>query len=176
MELEAKYKCDDLSALIEKAKELGFKLEKKKKQIDTYFIMNETKEDGTRHYLRIREDNLKGTISLDYHIVLSLLETDETEMEISDKEKMTKILGLLGHEVKCVVNKDREQYKKDKVRVIFDKIANLGDFVEIEINDELSKENENLIKKVAESLGLDEKDRVVKKGYPDLLIEKGGSK
>lgn len=175
MELEAKFSYENLQEVIEKAKSLGFKFEKKQKQIDTYFIMNETKEDGTRHYLRIREDIVKGKISLDYHRVLSLLETEETEMDINDKEKMTKILSLLGLRIKCIVDKERDKYSKEKIVLTFDKVSGLGNFVEIEINDELTEENEKLIKEVSESLGLTEENRVVKKGYPDLVMEKGGN-
>jgi adenylate cyclase, class 2 len=174
MELEAKFACKNIPEAIGKAEVLGFKFEKKQKQIDTYFIMNETKADGTRHYLRIREDVMKNKISLDYHRVLSLLETEETEMEINDKEKMFKILSLLGLGVKCVVDKERHKYTNGKIILTFDTIKGLGNFVEIEINDDISKENESLIKKTSETLGLLEENRVIKKGYPDLLIEKGG--
>jgi adenylate cyclase class 2 len=171
MEIEAKFKVSDPKKLKKKAESLGFSLKKKKRQIDTYFIVNKTMPDGTRHYLRIREDPSKETVSFDYHRVLSLLETDETEMVISDKDKLVKILGFLGYKIQCVVDKTREQYEKGKITLTFDNVPGLGDFVEVEIEGELNKENESLINKTIKDLCLNSKDRVKKKGYPDLLIE-----
>jgi adenylate cyclase class 2 len=92
-------------------------------------------------------------------------------MVVSDKDKLVKILGFLGYKIQCVVDKTREQYEKGKVTLTFDNIPGLGDFVEVEIEGELDKENESLINGTIKDLGLNSRDRVEKKGYPDLLIE-----
>ena len=170
MELEMKFKCDDLESIKEKLIANSFMLDKIKHQIDTYFIVNETQEDGTRDYLRVREDKKKNFISLDYHKVLSLLETDEVEVDIKDKEKIIKILKLLGKNIQCEVDKQREQHKKDNVIVTLDIVKDLGSFVEIEINGELNPENEKKLIDVMKLLGLEEQHRVKKQGYPDLLL------
>jgi len=172
MELEVKFRCDSVQRVMSKALELGFILKKKKHQIDTYFIVNKKTKYGTRDYLRIREDLSSNSLSLDYHKVLSELETDETEIKIVDKEGIIKILELLGYDIVCVVNKIREQYEKDNVVITVDKVEGLGNFVEIEINEELTDSNRNKIYSIATNLELMEKDRVSKKGYPDLLMEK----
>ena len=170
MELEMKFKCEDTESVKEKLIENSFTLDKIKHQIDTYFIVNETQEDGTRDYLRVREDKKKNVISLDYHRVLSLLETDEVEVEVVDKEKTMKILKLLDKNIQCEVDKQREQYKKDSVIVTIDIVKDLGTFVEIEINGELNAENEQKLIDTMELLGLKEKQRIKKQGYPDLLL------
>ena len=170
MELEMKFKCNNLESIKEKLIANLFVLDKIKHQIDTYFIVNETQEDGTRDYLRVREDKKKNFISLDYHKVLSLLETDEVEVDIKDKEKIIKILKLLGKNIQCEVDKQREQYKKGDVTVTLDIIKNLGSFVEIEINGELNPENEQSLIDTMKLLGLKEEQRIKKQGYPDLLL------
>ncbi|MFH0808703.1 MAG: class IV adenylate cyclase [archaeon] len=171
MEIEAKYKCDNLEEFSQKVLDKGFVLEKSKHQIDTYFIVNRKNDDGTRDYLRIRGDPEGNNFSLDFHKVLSLLETDETETKFNDMKGMVKILSALGFEVVCVLNKDRKKYKKDSLIVVLDKVEGLGDFVEVEFVGESTDENKDLVLKTASELGLKEKNRVIKKGYPDLLIE-----
>lgn len=165
-----KFRCDDLEAVKEKLLSNSFELDKIKHQIDTYFIVNETQKDGTRDYLRVREDKKKNFISLDYHKVLSLLETDETEVDVMDKDKIVKIIELLGRNVQCAVDKQREQYKNNEIIVTLDLVKDLGSFVEIEINADLTPENEKKLMDTMDLLGLNESQRVKKQGYPDLLL------
>ena len=171
MELEAKYKVENFKNILRKVEALGFKLGKEKHQIDTYFIVDRENEDGTRDYLRVREDLKKNSVSFEFHKVLSDLETDETEISVENKEAIVKIMENLGLNVVCVVDKDRKEYSKDNVTVVFDVVKNLGNFVEIEINAEATEENKNLVLSTAEKLGLNKENRVTKKGYPDLLIK-----
>jgi len=171
MEIEVKYKHDNLEDFAQKLLSEGFILEKSKHQIDTYFIVNRKNDDGTRDYLRIRGDSEGNKFSLDFHKVLSLLETDETELKFTDMKGMSKILGALGFDVACVLNKDRKKYKKGPLLVILDKVEGLGNFVEVELIDEPTDENKALVLGTASELGLKEENRVIKKGYPDLLIE-----
>src|SRR3989344_1026352 len=171
MELEAKYKAKDFEKVLKKVESLGFKLGKEKHQIDTYFIVDRENEDGTRDYLRVREDLKKNSVSFEFHKVLSDLETDETEISVENKEAIVKIMENLGLNVVCVVDKDRKEYNKDNVTVVFDVVKDLGNFVEIEINAESTEENKNLVLSTAKELGLEEENRVTKKGYPNLLME-----
>jgi len=165
-----KFKCKNLEQIRKKLLSNSFKLDKIKHQIDTYFIINETQKDGTRDYLRVREDKKNNIISLDYHKVLSLLETEEVEVSVGDKAKVVKIIGLMGRKAQCKVNKQREQYKKNEIMVSLDSVKNLGFFVEIEINADLNDENKKKLINTMDILGLSETQRVKKQGYPDLLL------
>ncbi len=171
MELEVKFKCGRLEPFKKRARALGFKRVSEKRQTDTYFIINEPCKDGTRVYLRVREDKTNKSISLDYHRVLSDLETQELEVEVKDKKTIINILKSLGYTIKTVVNKKREIYQKNNIFLTFDTIKNLGNFIEIEINSQLTKENKKLIEKTITALGLHKNKRITKKGYPDLLKE-----
>ena len=128
--------------------------------------------DNRRSYLRIREDKIKDTLSLDFHQVLSLLETEEYESDISSKEAIEKLLESLGYKIICVVNKKREQYTDGKFTLTFDSVVSLGNFVELEIESQLNEELNKEFYDMCQKLNLNEDDRIKKKGYPDLLIEK----
>tara|TARA_Y100000310_G_scaffold270046_1_gene283648 strand:+ start:1135 stop:1584 length:450 start_codon:yes stop_codon:yes gene_type:complete len=149
MELEYKFNCEDLEAVKEKAKSLGFSFSKKKHQIDTYFIVCEKKEDSG-DYLRIREE--EGRVRLDYHRALSLLATEEYEVGFENKEIMVEILKLLGYDVVCIVDKEREEYVKDHVTITSDMIKELGSFVELEVEGEESKEVGEELKSISKRI------------------------
>ena len=171
MEMEIKFKCNDLESVKERAVRLGFSLKRSEHQRDTYYIVNRKSKEGTRDYLRIREDLLNGELSLDYHRVISLLETDETEARIYDFGSMKSILNSLGYKIECIVDKQRECYSMGSASIVFDKVVGLGNFVEIEINGEPTEENKHILEEIVGKLGMNEKDRIIKKGYPDLLLE-----
>ncbi len=169
MEFEVKHKItSDLSGRIA---DMGFFLKKESHQVDHYFINNEQREDG-RHYLRIREDRIHQTASLDYHVVITDLATKETEIKIDDPMGAKIILGYLGLKQICVVDKQRKSFSNGDVTLTLDTVKDLGEFIEIEImgDDEESAQIE--ISKIESRLGLSEKERIRKQGYSDLLIRK----
>jgi len=99
---------------------------------------------------------------------------DETEIALhnsNDISDMEKILNVLGYPFVCEVDKHRTVYKKDNIKLVFDIVKNLGNFIEIEMIGDETQENENILFQAAKQLSLEEKDRVVKKGYPDLILQ-----
>jgi len=171
MELELKYKIQSFPK--QKILDLGFQKKSESHQIDNYYIVNQVL-DEKRTYLRTREDKNKNTFSFDFHQIISILATDETEMKICTKEDSTKlhrILEALGYPIVCVIDKQREVYEKDDIKVVLDTVKNLGNFIEIEIEGIESQENQSKLNNTAILLGLNENDRVSKKGYPDLFLE-----
>lgn len=173
MELEIKFKANqDFSQfLIDK----GFLEKKHKHQIDTYYIVDEVIDDK-RSWLRLREDKESGKVSLDFHKLISEYATDETEVTIlsEDSKKIKNIMKNLGHNIKCVVDKDRRAFKYGNVEVTLDNVKGLGHFVEIEIIGEEKKENIAQLKAIAKAMGFNEEDRI-SDGYPEMLIKKNQS-
>lgn len=170
MELEMKFKANqDFSQFLI---DNGFLEKKHKHQIDTYYIVDEVIDD-TRSWLRFREDKESGKGSLDFHKLISEYATDETEVSIlsEDAEKIRSILKSLGHNIKCVVDKDRKAFKRGDVEITLDNVKSLGHFVEIEIMGEENKENIARLKAIAKAMGLDEEDRI-SEGYPEMLVMK----
>jgi len=169
MEIEVKYKCKNFEKIIKIVRTMGFKLIKEKHQIDSYFFASKKSKDGTWDYLRIREENKK--YSFDHHRVLNDMEAEEREIKIEDKNKLIEIMKFLGHEIICVVDKKRKEYSKNNITIVFDRIKNLGNFVEVELIGESNNKNREIVLELAKKLGLDKKDRVEGKGYPDLMLE-----
>lgn len=173
MELEVKYKVKEFPVkLIET---LGFVKSKESHQIDRYFIVDKVLKEK-RTYLRLRQNVLKEKFSLDLHQIISDIAADETEIalhslnDISDTEM---ILNVLGYPFVCEIDKHRTVYKKDNnIKLVFDIVKNLGNFIEIEMIGDETQENESKLFQVAKQLSLEENERVVKKGYPDLILNK----
>jgi adenylate cyclase class 2 len=172
MELEIKYKTSMFP--YELIETLGFVKSKESHQIDRYYIVNEILNEK-RTYLRLRQDVLKENFSFDLHQIVSDIATDETEValhNLGDILKIEKILDILGYPFVCEVDKQRTVYKKDNIKLILDKVKNLGDFIEIEIMGDETYETQNTLFQIAQQLSLEEKDRIIKKGYPDLILSK----
>lgn len=169
IETEAKFVCTDRDAIVRTALDHGFRMREQKEQEDTYFLVNRVNADGTRDYLRIREDVRAQRYSLDFHRVISSLETQENEIAIGSKEAMKEMLCALGFKIVCVVKKRREEYSDGETVITIDSVENLGRFVEIESG------SEGHLRTTASILGLEFDKRVQMKGYPDLLMESQGN-
>ncbi|MDR1803960.1 MAG: CYTH domain-containing protein [Treponema sp.] len=171
-ELEIKYKVETFP--LEKIEGLGFKKKKESHQIDIYYIVNKV-IDGKRTYLRTRKDIIKKEYSFDLHQIKSEFATDEKEIPLMDEKYyiyINDILSIMKQPVICEIDKQRAIFEKNNISIVLDKVENLGNFVEIEIIGEDIQENQDLLFDIAKKLSLDDKNRVSKKGYPDLFIEK----
>ena len=171
MELELKYKIEEFP--FELIETLDFVKSKESHQIDRYFIVDKILKEK-RTYLRLRQDVLKEKFSFDLHQIISDLAADETEIALNSSKDILdteKILDTLGYPFICEVDKYRIVYKKDNVSLVLDKVKNLGNFIEIEMMGDETQKNQNVLFKIAKQFSLEEKDRVVKKGYPDLILQ-----
>lgn len=171
MELEVKYKIDSFPK--QQLIDLGFHKKSDSHHIDKYYIVDKVLAEK-RTYLRIREDKEKGNFSFDFHQIISELATAEIEIELYTKDdclKFDKILEALGYPFVCVVDKQRETYEKEGIKVVFDSVRDLGNFLEIELEGIESKENISKLTNIVNLLGLNDRDIVSNKGYPDLLLE-----
>ena len=104
----------------------------------------------------------------------SIISTEEIEIVLNthdDVNKMYKIIETLGYSIKCIVDKERNVYKKGDIEISLDNVNGLGNFIEIEINGEENQENLIRLKKTAKQLGLSIAKQI-KNGYPNLLQEK----
>ena len=149
------------------------------KQLDTYFqptfrnFINQEKiqnKEEIKELLRIGKRGNKVILNYKYwHINYC----DEYEVEIDNKENLTKIFTALGLEELICVDKERKTYcYLDKYEIALDFTKDLGYFIEIEVK----KYSKNVLKeydallKVAKDLHLN-LDLIDNRGYPYLLIE-----
>ena len=170
IELEAKYKVSVFPlALIES---LGFVKTKTSHQIDRYHIVNKIL-NKKRTYLRLRQDALKGNYSYEFNEIISDIAKEEIEVTLNSSDdilKMGIILDRLNYPFVCEVDKQRTIYTKGNIKLILDMVKNLGNFIEIEIMKKEDKETADLLFKIAQQLSLDKKNRIIKKGYPDMIL------
>jgi predicted adenylyl cyclase CyaB len=127
-------------------------------EIETLFL---DFKDGSifkaKNVLRLRKE--KNKAELTYKTVLANQEAkvaEEYTVEVSDLERMKKILGYLGLFVVENMRKQRVSYALDRVHIDIDQYADdygyIPEFLEIEA------ENIDLIHKYAELLGFKAKD------------------
>ena len=140
-----------------------FKNTKSKLTKDTYYVM-----ENPSHYLRVREED--GRKSLEFHDHVGENTTHEWETEVSDPEIAKEILVHIGKKVDIIVEKERSVKEMDGCLIMWDKVKDLGEFVEIEA------ESEEEAQKCAEKIGLSKKDLGADKSYPNLVKEKLGKK
>ena len=143
--------------------------------IDTYYIpsFKDFEIDGqTMECLRIRETNNKSTLCYKkIHRESNPVYCDEYETIISNKQEFEKILFSLGFTIQMQIDKVRQTYRYKNFQFDFDSVKNLGEIMEVEI------ENEECINNVFEFLSqynLSKKD-VTYEGI-QVLMKKAMSK
>jgi len=170
IELEIKYKVIDFP--IDLIKSLGFVESKTSHQVDKYHLVNKT-IDEKRTYLRLRNDIINNKYSFDFHQIISDIATEETEITLNSSNdifKMEIILDKLGYPFICEIDKHRTIYKNGNIKLILDTVINLGNFIEIEMAGNNIKETHDVLFQLAQQLSLEEKNRILKKGYPDMIM------
>lgn len=95
---------------------------------------------------------------------------NEYQSKISEPEAIANIFSELGLQVIANVEKTRITYKYDRYLISFDSVKNLGDFVEIELENVMFDElkERKLLENVLEELGLSTFP-IDLRGYPYLI-------
>jgi predicted adenylyl cyclase CyaB len=171
MEIERKAKLRNKARLLTYLKANKFDKKGEKHQIDTYFEP-ELGINFEGKYLRVREDLIKKTNSLDFHIARDDFATEEYETKIDNPEIARRILKELKMKERCVVDKKRESFQKGNVTIEIDDVKGLGDFVEVEIISDNEKDSQKEVMRILSEIGVEENDIVSGAGYPDLIAQK----
>lgn len=165
---EFKAKVVDIKQYEEKLLSLNPKFIGIDNQLDTYFNV----EKGR---LKLREGNIENAlINYDRNDIQDSKESQiilyKHEPNIALKNILEKQLGI-----KVIVNKKRKIYFIDNIKFHFDKVENLGDFIEVEAIDENNEfgieELKNQCNKYLKFFEL-EKENLVEKSYSDLILER----
>ena len=180
VEVEIRFRIEDSdkcrAQLLKVSKLIG-----NKHQVDEYFehpVRNFTANKELKEYLRVRTTGEKS--SLDYHKCIikqnEKSHTEEFESQIQKPEIVKTILLELGFKPKVIVDKRRETFETENLTICFDKIENLGSFLEVEAKKLVGTvdETKEACQKFAESLHLN-LEKAPEGGYPDLLLAKTNS-
>ncbi len=158
MEVEIKLKCSNLNKLKKKLLKTGAILSKTKQQTDIYYEHPSRVLLKSKEYLRLRKmGNIK---TLAHHINISNGVNDECEIELEKNADIENLLQRLNFSKLGTIDKKREQYRLKRYNICLDKVKNIGNFIEIEL--EVGKKDVTEAKKacwqLAQKLGLSKKD------------------
>lgn len=180
-EVEMKIKIDELEMenAINKLKKMGANFKEEIREKDIYFTAPHRDFIKTKECLRIRARNdfseltYKGSTT---ELMENKRQFWKSEINIncnSNAEEIKKLLERLGFTEVAKVDKKRKKFILGKQEIVFDKIENLGYFVEIENTAQNSKERERALKeniKLSKELGLNESN-IVSEPYRDLVLK-----
>ena len=170
MEIEAKYKVDQLDNFAEQVKQLQGRLLQKVLQRDRFFDRPDKSLLKSNSGLRLREQRSQSSTVASMCFKGPRLQGDykkrqELEFEISDHQQAKQLLEALGYIQTMIVEKSRQLWQLDQCLVCLDNVTGLGCFVEIEGPDE------NDIRTTAVKMGLDKSPNIID-SYAMLLTEK----
>lgn len=176
IEVEKKFTIAEPDVLKAALTELGCTPEPKTRQIDAYF--NAPHRDFlapevVTEWVRIRTGDTSSSINYKlWHLNdPAAVHADEYETEVSDAVAARKMLEALNFTPLVTVDKTREAWRLPDVEIVFDNVADAGDFVEFEFKGtaadptEATEKLDALIASFGAELG-----EQVKKGYPHILL------
>jgi len=141
-EVEVKCRADH-DAVRPRLRERGADREREIEQVDTYYDAPHREFAETDEALRIRRerslDDGETTVRLTYKgpLVDEASKTrEEHETNVGDETATDGILDGLGFAPVAVVEKRREVYALDGYAVVLDRVADLGEFIEVEVETE----------------------------------------
>jgi adenylate cyclase class 2 len=177
MEVETKFRTDDLEALRSKLINMGAVFSKVTTQIDEYFKPKGREREVQRpgsFILRIRIEGDKSTFT--YKNL-----TDRTgvwvehETEISDPAEMKNILTKAGFSQLFTITKTRTTGHIGELELCLDHVKELGDYLEIALDSENGEEAKQKISDFMAKIGISEKD-VEHRGYAAIISQNMGIK
>jgi predicted adenylyl cyclase CyaB len=176
IEIEAKFPLylEEISVILDKLTNFGFKLVSTLYEKDTYYIHTVKPKVNPlgKTYLRVRTKNGVSSTAMHYQIQgQEDYEWVELETKVEDGDKLRTIYNNLFNIDNEVSKAPREVYTSNEYpnyEIVLDNIENLGWFIEIEAP------SLNQLWDLASKLGLNKElaDSIKGKAYPDLLKEK----
>lgn len=172
-EIEIKVRVESFGPLLAKLGELGVAVSEPVFQDDSTLI----NYDGDfrafpegANFLRVRRTGVEGTGKSYFTLKRgSEMASIERETEISDPQQMEEALVFMGYHEVTRVKKMRQKAKYNEYEICFDKVEELGEFIEIEkmSDQDPVKVADEMIQLLAD-FGIAIKERVVN-GYDTLM-------
>ncbi|MWG33899.1 class IV adenylate cyclase [Halomarina oriensis] len=188
-EVEVKLRADH-ATLRDRLDELGATRERAIEQVDRYYDAPHRDFAATDEALRIRRvrrrdgeatagadrrhgegDGAEARVTYKGPLVDDASKTRlEHETGVEDGETVADILDALGFSPAATVEKHREVYALDGLTVVLDDVADLGEFVEVELESEDVDTARERCFEAVRALGLDPDDGI-RTSYLGLLLD-----
>ena len=165
--IEIKAKCNNHEGIREVLKSRNARFEGKDHQLDTYFRVNEGR-------LKLREGNIEN--NLIYYKRENISGPKQSDCQLFPTAPESQIKNILNDSlgVLAVVDKQREIYYLDNIKIHIDVVRDLGNFVEIEASDEWGNVTRDQLHEQCTELMLamhiDEED-LESRSYSDLILD-----
>ncbi|MEM5804620.1 MAG: class IV adenylate cyclase [Candidatus Aenigmatarchaeota archaeon] len=177
MEVETKFKTDDLEGLKKKLVKMGAKFSSPVSQVDDYYrfkggeldpqgpgsVLIRIRRQGSKAFLTTKELTSRAGVWVEH------------ESEIADPAETEEMLKQLGLAKVFSITKARACGKLGEYGLCLDRIKELGDYLEVEV---ISGDAEGAKKKIMSlmgKLGIAEKD-VEHRGYAAIIFQGMGVK
>ncbi|MFF5206407.1 class IV adenylate cyclase [Streptosporangium sp. NPDC000396] len=178
IEVEQKFRLDDLAALKTALETLDAKPGPVTRQVDTYYNAPHRdflEPDVVSEWLRVREADNGASINFKmWHPLDAAIKThaDEYETPVDDPEAVHRILAALDFKRMITVDKLREEWTlPGQVDIAFDTVAAAGTFVEFEFKGEADAPEDAIaqLNTFIAELNIDLGERI-NRGYPHMLL------
>jgi adenylate cyclase, class 2 len=171
LEIEVKAALKDRRQVEARLRRLGAKAEGERRQIDLYFAHPCRDFGASDEALRLRLDGDRQVMTYKGPKLDARSKTREEIEQPIDFERMALTLRRLGFKDFLRVEKLRTDYSWEGIIISLDRVVGLGDFVELEVEDE---DRERGLERI-----LDLKTRLEVQGnetrsYLELIMEKDG--
>ncbi|MHA2100815.1 MAG: class IV adenylate cyclase [Candidatus Kariarchaeaceae archaeon] len=174
IEVEIKLACDDPESVITKLKEMGAEQVNNESNMDIYFNHPVRDFGSTDEALRIREVNSQVELTYKGPKFDSKSKTREEITIPVESLEIKDVFYRLNFPVGGIVNKKRDNWTIDNVKISIDQVENLGDYVELEIssnNNENIEYDRSILYRIATSLGLNPENQI-RESYLELLRDR----
>jgi adenylate cyclase class 2 len=162
--IEFKARCWDLQAIRDRLAQRGVGLERRMRQVDTYFKVPSGR-------LKLREIQ-GGEAQLVQYFRADESAARQSDYVVVPVERPEELKGALGRAlgVRVVVDKVRELYLWEHTRVHLDAVKGLGTFLELEtvIRGQSVEEARGECERIQKALGIDA-ENILSGSYADLL-------
>ncbi len=164
--VEIKATCNDLERIRQILLERDAKFIGLDHQVDTYFRSSSGR-------LKLREGNIENNLIWYQRPDQAGPKTSHCVLYKTEKDSALKAILHDAMGVMVVVDKEREIYFIDNIKIHLDQVKGLGTFLEIEAQSEEGDKSEELLNsqcvKLMDELGIRNED-LVNESYSDLLL------
>jgi len=171
MEIELRVKIKNPEKIKKKLKEMGVRYLGTKIEKDQYFSSQELcKKLGYSFLLRIRKRGKEKILTVKAAKRKLDGVWEEVETKIKEPRVFIEMFSLIGLERVINIEKKRESFQLDKIRINLDKFKKWGNFIEAEIISRDKKDKKKLFS-LFEKLGI-KRENIIEKGYITIFLKK----
>lgn len=171
LEIEVKAALKDRREVETRLRGLGAKAEEERRQVDLYFAHPCRDFGATDEALRLRLDGDRQVMTYKGPKLDARSKTREEIEQPIDFDRMVTTLRRLGFKDFLRVEKVRTDYVWEDIVISLDRVDGLGDFVELEVEDDDRERGLRRILDLKSRLGVQGNET---RSYLELIMEKEG--